>query len=64
MDLVVRRRLAKRKEYVSLKEDTQKKYRDVMDPGKLTELQGLEAQLSDTLKCYAPEATVSLEWAK
>lgn len=35
-----------------------------MDPGKLTELQGLETQLSDTLKCYAPEARVSLEWAK
>ncbi len=64
MDLVVRSTLANRKEFVSLKEDTQKKYRDVMDPGKLTELQGLETQLSDTLKCYAPEARVSLEWAK
>ncbi len=64
MDLVVRSTLVNRQEFTSLKDETQKKYRDVMDPGKLTELQGLETQLSDTLKCYAPEAKVSLEWAK
>lgn len=64
MDLVVRSTLANRPEFVSLKVDTQKKYRDIMDPSKLTELQMLEAQLSDTLTCYAPEAKVSLEWAK
>jgi putative ATP-dependent endonuclease of OLD family len=34
-----------------------------MDPVKLTELAGLQAQLSDTLRCYAPEANVSLEWS-
>jgi len=64
MDLVVRGTLANRKEFVTLKDETQKKYRDIMDPGKLTELTGLQAQLSETLKCYAPEAKVSLEWAK
>ena len=64
MDLVVRSTLANRKEFVALKAETQMKYRDIMDPGKLTELTGLEAQLSETLKCYAPEAKVSLEWAK
>ncbi|MFA5114429.1 MAG: AAA family ATPase, partial [Candidatus Margulisiibacteriota bacterium] len=50
MDLVVRRTLASRKDFVALKDDTQKKYREIMDPAKLTELSGLQAQLSDTLR--------------
>lgn len=64
MDLVVRRTLASRKEFVSLKDETQKRYREIMDPTKLTELSGLQTQLSDTLRYYAPEANVSMEWAK
>jgi len=64
MDLVVRRTLANRKDFVALKDETQEKYRGIMDPAKLTELAGLQAQLSDTLRCYAPEANVSLEWSK
>lgn len=64
MDLVVRRTLASRKDFVALKEETEKNYREIMDPTKLTEVSGLQAQLSDTLRHYAPEANVSLEWAK
>ena len=64
MDLVVRRTLANSKDFVALKDDTQEKYRGIMDPAKLTELASLQAQLSDTLRCYAPEANVSLEWGK
>lgn len=64
MDLVVRRTLANRKDLVALKDDTQKKYSGIMDPAKLTELGSLQTHLSDTLRCYAPEARVSLEWSK
>ncbi|MEW6742536.1 MAG: ATP-dependent endonuclease [Planctomycetota bacterium] len=64
MDLVVRRTRASRKDFVALKDDTQKKYREIMEPTKLTELAGLQTQLSETLQYYAPEANVSLEWAK
>jgi hypothetical protein len=64
MDLVVRRTLASRKDFVALKDTTQEKYREIMDPSKLTELAGLQTQLSDTLRYYAPEANVSMEWAK
>ena len=64
MDLVVRRTLASRKDFVALKDDTQKKYREIMDPAKLTELSGLQTHLSDTLRYYAPEANVSMEWAR
>ena len=64
MDLVVRRTLASRRDFVALRDDTQKKYREIMDPAKLTELSRLQTQLSDTLRHYAPEANVSMEWAK
>lgn len=64
MDLVVRRTLANRKEFIKLKDDTQKQYREIMDPAKLTELSRLQTQLSETLRYYAPEANVSMEWAK
>lgn len=64
MDLVVRRTLASRKDFVALKDDTQDKYREIMDPLKLTELSGLQTQLSDTLRYFAPEANVSMEWTK
>jgi len=64
LDLVVRNALAKRSEYVTLKEDTQKKYDEVMDPAKLPELATLETQLSETLRYYAPQAAVVLEWMK
>lgn len=64
MDLVVRRTLANRKDFVALKDDTQEKYRGIMDPANLTELAGLQAQLSGTMRCYAPEANVSLAWSK
>lgn len=64
MDLVVRRTLASRTEFVTLKDETQKKYREIMDPSKLTELSDLQTQLSETLRYYAPEANVSMEWAK
>lgn len=64
MNLVVRRTLANRKEFIKLKDDTQKQYREIMDPSKLTELSGLQTQLSETLRHYAPEANVSMEWAK
>jgi hypothetical protein len=43
MDLVVRRTLASRKDFVALKDETQIKYREIMDPAKLTELSGLDA---------------------
>ena len=58
MDLVVRSTLATRKEFVALKEDTQKKYGEIMDPAKLTELSALQTQLSGTLRYYAPETSV------
>jgi hypothetical protein len=64
MNLVVRSVLARRQDVTGFREETQAKYRDIMDPSKLTELTTLETQLSQTLKYYVPDANVSLRWAE
>jgi len=62
MDLVVRSVLAERDAVKKLREDTQQKYQEIMDPTRLTELETLESQLTATLKTYVPDATVELSW--
>jgi putative ATP-dependent endonuclease of OLD family len=62
MDLVVRSVVANRAEIKKLREDTQRQYKDMMNPEKLTELRSLEDDLSSTLKLFAPAATVALQW--
>ncbi len=62
MDLVVRSALARRQDVATFKEETQTKYRDIMDPSKLAELGTLQEQLSRTLKHYAPDTSVRLRW--
>jgi putative ATP-dependent endonuclease of OLD family len=62
MDLVVRSVLAQRKEVIELQEGTQRQYEQIVDPIRLTELQTLERDLSDTLKTYVPDAAVKLTW--
>lgn len=64
MDLVVRSVLASRQDVTDFKEETQSKYREIMDPSKLTELTYLETQLSQTLNYYVPDANVSLRWGE
>jgi putative ATP-dependent endonuclease of the OLD family len=63
MDLVVRSVLAERQDVTQLKEDAQKRYEEIMDPGRLAELGVLEKQLTDTLRTYVPDAGVSLLWS-
>jgi putative ATP-dependent endonuclease of the OLD family len=63
MDLVVRSVLANREDVTSFKEQTQVEYKDIMEPSKLTELTTLETRLSQTLRYYVSDASVSLQWA-
>lgn len=62
MDLVVRSTLAQRKEITEFRERTEKRYKEIFDPSKLTELQNLEKNLSGTLQTYVPDARVNLSW--
>jgi putative ATP-dependent endonuclease of OLD family len=62
MDLVIRSTLAEREDIQQLRQDTEERYREIMDPNNLTELSTLNQALSDTLRTYVPEASVDLEW--
>jgi predicted ATP-dependent endonuclease of OLD family len=62
MDLVVRSVLMQRQDIIDLEETTQHLYDKIMDPSKLEELQGLEENLSNTLRTYVPDAGVELDW--
>lgn len=62
MDLVVRNALETRRDLAEFRHQAQDRYREIMDPEKLTELNDLEQGLSDTLKYYVPEASVRLRW--
>lgn len=62
MDMVVRSVLANKAEVRKLKEDTQQKYKEIMQPEKLVELQDLAGKLSTTLRTFVPNASVNLHW--
>lgn len=62
MDLVVRSVIANKQELLKLKDDTQKKYQEILDPSQLTELTTLQDQLTNTLNTFVPDAKVQLKW--
>ena len=63
MDLVVRSALANRKDLTDFKQHTQDQFKEIMDPQKLTELNDLGRDLSNTLQSYVPDASVLLRWS-
>jgi predicted ATP-dependent endonuclease of OLD family len=64
MDLVVRSVLANKEEIKTLREETQARYDELVDPSKIPQLQNLGENLSATLRTYVPSARVDLTWAK
>ncbi len=64
MDLVVRNALTNRKELKDFREQTQAQYTSLVAPDKLTELTGLEVNLSETLQSYVPNSRVVLNWSE
>jgi predicted ATP-dependent endonuclease of OLD family len=64
MDLVVRSVIARKIAFVNLKEETQRKYKEIMDPANLTELDTLAEKMTKTLETFVPNTKVDLEWLK
>lgn len=62
MDLVVRSVLANKEEVKKLREETQQRYKDILDPAKLSELSDLEKRITDTLRTFVPDAAVKMAW--
>ena len=64
MNLVVRNALANRKDVTDFKQRTQDRYKEIMNPANLTELNDLAANLSGTLQSFVPDASVLLQWSE
>jgi hypothetical protein len=64
MDLVVRRSLAQREDFVALKADIDAKYREIIDPSKSVEVGALAAALTATLRNFVPDGGVALSWGR
>jgi hypothetical protein len=62
MDLVVRSVLANREALRALKQETQTRFSEILDPAKLTELSGLADQLTGTLQTFVPDSSIQLDW--
>ncbi len=62
MDLVVRKTLAEREDIKRLREEIQRRYREIVDPNRLEELQKLQSTLTNTIQIFAPETEVVLDW--
>jgi len=64
MDLVVRSAFSGRKDLANFKQQTQAQYKELMDPAKLTEMNTLQRDLSNTLRSYAPDTSVLMQFSE
>ncbi len=64
MDMVVRSVLAAKEDLTKLKEETQQRFDEIVDPSQLDELTGLAGRLAETLQTYVPDSSVSIDWIK
>jgi putative ATP-dependent endonuclease of the OLD family len=62
VDLVVRNSLAAHTSIMALKEETKKRYEEIVDPSNLTGLRDLQDALNKTLGAYVLDAKVELDW--
>lgn len=62
MDLVVRSALANKESLKKLRDETQQKYQELVNPENLPELGDLGTRISKTLKTFVPDAAVNLHW--
>ena len=62
VDLVVRNSLATHSSIQALKEETKRRYDEIVNPSNLGELRVLQEQLNRTLGTYVADAKVELDW--
>lgn len=62
MEIVVKSTLAKNEDFIKLQEDTQQKYKDLIDPSRNEDLKGLEKKLTETLNFYVHDSEVNIQW--
>ncbi|MDI3339037.1 MAG: AAA family ATPase [Sphaerobacter sp.] len=62
MDLVVRSALARRAELVEFKQEVENRYREIMNPEGMPELNALEQRLRSSLQTFVPGSGLSVVW--
>jgi putative ATP-dependent endonuclease of OLD family len=62
IDLVVRSSLMNNKEIQELKEAATRRYGEIIDPSKLTEMRDLESDLTSSLRTFVSDASIHLSW--
>jgi hypothetical protein len=62
LDLVVKSAIETRPDIRAFRSEVDARFRDIMDPSKLTELGALAGALSDTLQSFYENTTVLLKW--
>ena len=62
MDTLVRDRLATRPEIATFREEVSKNYGAVFRPSSRKELKALQTELTETMRQYAPNAAIALDW--
>lgn len=62
MDLVVRSTLSQRADIREFRDTTQRRYEEIMNPSRLTELEVLAESMTMTLSTFAPGSEVGLKW--
>ena len=62
MDTLVRDRLATRPEIATFREEVSKNYGAVFRPSSCKELKALQTELTETMRQYAPNAAIALDW--
>lgn len=63
MNLVIRNSISEKPEIKELEEQIRKKYKEILDPTKLTELTSLASMMTKTLQNFVPDAKIDLTWA-
>jgi predicted ATP-dependent endonuclease of OLD family len=62
MQIVVTSSLMASEEIAKLQEETEKKYKELIDPTKNAQLMSLESNLTETLSYYVPDSQVGIKW--
>lgn len=62
MQIVVKGSIANNEEMIKLQEETEKKYKELIDPSKNENLLALEGNLSTALSYLVPDSAVNINW--
>lgn len=62
MELVIRSNLSKRDEFQRFQEQTNTRYKEIIDPSKIPELGNLSSEMTKTLQDFVPGAKIDLFW--